>query len=149
MNSFKGFQCNKVSKILINRILHWSLMQTEKSQPEGKRIMPKKEVDRVYGIIPWSKDRDFSACIGHRCLIIFLTYDIKNVLFIISFIFDILCPIMTFSEHHSMFFVVLHKWHHLWNFVFGVIFNVTRELSQPISKTEFSSTTKNRTNSIS
>ena len=24
----------------INRIYHWSLMQTEKSQPEGKRIVP-------------------------------------------------------------------------------------------------------------
>ena len=24
----------------INRIFHWSLMQTEKSQPEGERIMP-------------------------------------------------------------------------------------------------------------
>ena len=25
---------------MINRIYHWSLMQTEKSQPEGKWMMP-------------------------------------------------------------------------------------------------------------
>ena len=43
----------------------------------------------------------------------FLTYmyDIKNyyLLFIISFIFDILRRITTFSERHSVFFVVVQK----------------------------------------
>ena len=29
-----------VPSFIINRIRHWSLLQTEKSKPEGKRIMP-------------------------------------------------------------------------------------------------------------
>ena len=52
----------------------------------------------------------------------FLTYmyDIKNyyLLFIISFIFDILRRITTFSERHSVFFVVVQKWRHFWNLEF-------------------------------
>ena len=55
-------------------------MQTEKSQPEGKRIMPET-------------NQDFSVCIRDRCLIIFLACDIENnymyLSFVISFIFDI------------------------------------------------------------
>ena len=71
-------------------------------------------------------------------MIIFLTYDIKNcyLLSVISFIFDILRRITTFSERHSLFFAV-------------VTFNVACELSQPMGKTEFSSTAKKRTNSVS
>ena len=30
-----------------NRIYHWSLMQTEKSQPEGKQIMPEMRFTEV------------------------------------------------------------------------------------------------------
>ena len=84
-------------------------------------------------------------------MIIFLTYDIKNhsKSFIISFIFDILCSIMTFSVHHSVLFhgngksdVIIEIQHS------DVTFNVAYELSQPMGKTEFSSTAKNRTNSV-
>ena len=32
----------------------------------------------------------------------------------ISFIFDILRRITTFSERHTVFFVVMQKWRHLW-----------------------------------
>ena len=51
-------------------------MQTEKSQPEGKRIIPETKFS---GIIRWPDGWDFPICIGDRCLIIFLTYDIKII----------------------------------------------------------------------
>ena len=56
-------------------IYHQSLMQTEKSQPEGKRIMPET---RISGIIRLPSGWNFSVCIGDRSLIIFLIYDIKD-----------------------------------------------------------------------
>ena len=48
---------------------------------------------------------------GDRCLIIFLTYGIKDyyIPFVISFVFDILRIITTFYERHSVFFVVTRK----------------------------------------
>ena len=50
------------------------------------------DVYRVSGTVRWHEGWDFSACIGVRCLIIFLTYDFKYYYssFAISFIFDIL-----------------------------------------------------------
>ena len=58
---------------LINRIYHRSLMQTEKSQPKGKRIMPETRFTEVYhNLLPIG--------IGDRCLIIFPTYDIKIII---------------------------------------------------------------------
>ena len=36
----------------INRIHHWSPIQTEKSQPSCKRIMPETRFNIVFGIIP-------------------------------------------------------------------------------------------------
>ena len=32
---------------VINKIYHWSPMQTEKSQPEGKRIVPERRFTEV------------------------------------------------------------------------------------------------------
>ena len=86
-------------------------MQTEKSQPEGKRIMPETRftefpalsVDPRVGISQSASETD--ACI------FFLPMTIKlfKVSFGISFIYDILRHITTFYECHSVFFVVAHK----------------------------------------
>ena len=77
-----------------NRIYHRSPMQTEKFQPESERIMPETRctefpalsIDPRVGI---SRD---------RCLIIFLTCDIKHyyLSFVISFTLCILRRITTF-----------------------------------------------------
>ena len=84
-------------------------MQNEVLQPEGKRIMPATRftefpaisVDPRVGISRSASQ----VCIRDRCLIIFLTYDNENYLlsFVMSFIFDILRLITTFSERHSVF----------------------------------------------
>ena len=52
-----------------NRICHRSLMQTEKSQPEGKRIMPETSSPRC-GISQSASEIDVR--------LFFRTYDIKN-----------------------------------------------------------------------
>ena len=82
------------------------------------------EVYRVSGIVRLPEGWDFSMCIRDRYLIIFFTYDIKKILFIIRqfFHFDILRRITSFPESHSVFF--------------AVTFNVACELSQPMGKTE-------------
>ena len=49
-------------------------------------------------------------------------------------------------RRHSAFFVMARKER---LYTPDVIFSVLCELSQPMGKTEFSSTTKNRTNSVS
>ena len=92
-----------------NRIYHWSLMQTEKFQPEGKQIMPETGFNE-FPALSVDPKVGISVCIGDQCLIILLANDIKRyyLSFDISFIFDILCRIMTFSERRSMFFVVPH-----------------------------------------
>ena len=94
-------------------------MQTEKSRPEGERItrITKFPANLVSGIIRWPEGWDFSVCIGDRCFIIFLTYDIKDSYSLpdILFIFDILRRITNFSERHSLFFAVGQKWRHFWN----------------------------------
>ena len=71
---------------LIDIINHRSLMQTEESQLEGERIMPETRFIELPALSVKPRFRhyaltrgwDFSVCIGDRCLIIFLTYDIKN-----------------------------------------------------------------------
>ena len=47
----------------------------------------------------------FSVCIGDRCFLFFLTYDIKNyyLSFVVSFRFDILRHITIFSERIRCF----------------------------------------------
>ena len=57
-----------------HRMYHRLPIQTEKSQPEGKRIIG----NEVSGIIRWPEGWDFSVSIGDQCLIISLTYDIQN-----------------------------------------------------------------------
>ena len=78
-------------------------MQTEKSQPEGKRIMPETRFTEFLAL-----SVDPKVEISCRCLIIFLTYDIKSY-DVFSIIFDILRRIMTFSDCHSMLSVVVQK----------------------------------------
>ena len=72
--------------------------------------------------------------------------DIKSyyLSFVISFNFDILRRITTFSV-----FIGWCKMTSLLKLSSDVTFNVACELSQPMGKTEFSSTAKNRTNSVS
>ena len=95
----------------VHKIYHRSLMQTGKSETEGERIMPET---RFTNFTAFSVDprvgRDFSVYIGYRCLIIFLTYDVKDykISFIISFIYDILRRKTAFYECDSVFFVVAH-----------------------------------------
>ena len=80
------------------------------------------------------------------------TYDINcfHLLLVISFIFDILRRITTFSVHHSVIFVVVQKYDVNSEIERSdLTFHVACELSQPMGKTEFSSTAKNRINSVS
>ena len=68
-----------------NRIFHRSPMQIEKSQPKGKRIMPETRFTEFpsLSVVPgW----DFSVRIGDRCLVIFLTYAIKIIEHLSSFL---------------------------------------------------------------
>ena len=84
-------------------------MQTEKSQPEGKRIMPETRfteflalsVDPRVGISRPASETD----------VLFLPMALKNYLlsFVISFIFDLLHHLTTFSERQSVFFMVANK----------------------------------------
>ena len=69
----------------------------------------KNEVYQVSNIVHWPEGWEFSVRIGDRCLIIFLTYDIKNyyLSFVISFIFDI-------SDITSNLEFWRHFEHHMW-----------------------------------
>ena len=119
-------------------------MHTEISQPEGKRIMlesrfttfPTLSVDPRVG--------------NSRSALFFLPMSLK-LLFIIRnfFYFDILRRITTFPNAIRSF-----SW---WCksdvtseiYSSDVTFSIACELSQPMGKTEFSSTAKNRTNPVS
>ena len=78
-------------------------------------------------------------------MIIFVAYDIKNynLSLVISFIFYILSRIMIFSEHHSVFLNGAKNDVTSEIKCSDVTFNIACELSQPVGKTEFSSTAKN------
>ena len=87
-----------VQHALTNRIYHWSLVQTEKPQPKGKWIMLKTRFTKCpalsiaprVGIMLETRFTEFLAlsidlrmgisqsCTGDQCLIILLTFDIKN-----------------------------------------------------------------------
>ena len=114
-------------------------MQTEKSQPEGKRIMPETRLTELSALsidprvgIYWSAWRPKFNYFSY------LKYEIQNchIVSAIAFIFDILRRITTFSERHS----VVCCW--CKNDVTSeiqssdVTFNVACELSQPMGKTE-------------
>ena len=120
-------------------------MQTKESQPEGKQIMLEMRFTKFPALTI-----DLMVYNEDQCLIIFVTYHIKNcfLLSVISFIFDILRHITTFSNSHSVFFVVMQNdiIPEIWSS--DITFNVACELSQPMGKTEFSSTAKNRTYSV-
>ena len=63
-----------------NRTYHRSSTQTEKYQPEGKRVMSETRITEFSGIIRSPEGWDFSICIGDQCLIIFPTFDVKNII---------------------------------------------------------------------
>ena len=67
----------------------------------------------------------------------------------ISFIFDILRRIATFSDRHSVFFVVVQSDVTSRIYSFDVTVNVACQLSQPVGKTEVSNTALNITNCVS
>ena len=64
-------------------IYHRSSMQTEESQPEDKRMMSETGSTEFLAFFRWHEGKDFSVCIGDRCLIIFLTctYDERNIIY--------------------------------------------------------------------
>ena len=84
--------------------------QAQKPQPEGKWIMPETRfteflalsVDPRIRIVQsaWRPMFDYCSYLRHQN---------HYILFVISFIFDILRPITIFSERHLMFFVVVHQ----------------------------------------
>ena len=83
-------------------------MQTEKSQPEDKRMTPENEVYRVSDIIRWPDGWDFLVCIGDRLLIIFLINIIIN-----NDILERLFKIMWYDGQlrtHSAIIVTARKW---------------------------------------
>ena len=85
-------------------------MQLENFRLEGKRIMPETRFTEFPALSVDARVGISRLCIRNQCLVICLTYDIEKyyLAFDISFIFDILCRITTFSERHSVFLVVPH-----------------------------------------
>ena len=61
----------------IKRIYQRSPMQTEKSQPEGERIMSETRFTEFLALSVYPR-AGVSVCIRDGCLIIFLTYGIKK-----------------------------------------------------------------------
>ena len=103
------------SQTLINRIYHRSLMQTEISQPEGKRIMPETRFTSFPALSVDPRVTSFpalsvyprvgisrSASESYVCLF-FLHMTLKIIICHSSFLsyFDILRRKMTFSERYS------------------------------------------------
>ena len=72
-------------------------MQTEKSEPEGQRIMSERGLPS-FRRYPLTRGFGLSVCIGDRCLIIFLTYDIKKIIYRSSFLL-----VLTFTSHNDLF----------------------------------------------
>ena len=112
-------------------------MQTEKSQPEGKRIMPETRFTELPALSIDPRVGIYWSAL-ETGLIIFLTYEIQNchLVSVISFIFDILRRITTFSERHSVFCCWCKNDVTSEIQSSDVIFNVACELSQPMGKAE-------------
>ena len=85
-------------------------MQTEKSQPEGKRIMPGTRFTEFPALFVDPRV-EISHSAWRPLFDYFLTFVIKNyyLLSVFSFIFDILRCITTFSERHLVCFAVVQK----------------------------------------
>ena len=101
---------SEIVYVYIYIINHRSPTQTEKSQPENKRILPETRftefpalsVDPRAGISRSASENDV--------WLFFLTYDIKIIKSHSSFYsLDILCRTTTYFESHSVLFVVPHK----------------------------------------
>ena len=125
-------------------------MQTEKSQPDGKRIIPETRWTSFSGIIRWpeksqpegkrimpqTRFTEFPALfVDPRVGIFRSALETNDWLFFLSmkfkvmigqkpfsFIFDILRRITTFSERHSVFSVVMQKCRHFWKLKFWLYF---------------------------
>ena len=128
-------------------------MQTEKSQPRitdnaGNSVFRFRHypLTQRVGIFRSASETDVWL---HLCII--LTYGIKDYSksFVISFIYGILRRITAFYKRHSMFFLVVHKWCNFRNCPFWHHFKRRVWTVSAHYKTEFSSTAKNRTNSVS
>ena len=127
-------------------------MKSEKSQPEGKRIMPETRFtefpalsfDPRVGISRSASETDVWLAFLPMTLKIYYSS------FVIFFhFFDILRRITTFSERHSFFFSWWRKSDVTSEIKSSdVIFNVTCELSKPMDKIEFSRTAKKWTNCL-
>ena len=95
-------------------------MQNKKSQPEGKRIVPETKFTDFPALSVDPRARVSRSASETYVWLFFFTYDIKicYLSFVISFIFDILRRITTFSERHLVFFMVVQRWRHFWNLEF-------------------------------
>ena len=95
----------------IDRMYYQSPMQTDKSKPEGKWIMPETRFTEFPALSVGPRVGISRSASETDVLIIFLTYDINKyyLLFVISFIFYILCRKTTFSKRRSVSRVVVYK----------------------------------------
>ena len=85
---------NSISVIIrTNRFFQWSPMQTEKSPPEGKRIMPETRFTE-FPALSVDPRVEISRSTSETDVCEFF---LPMTLTVISFIFDILCGITSFS----------------------------------------------------
>ena len=94
----------------INRICHRSLMQTEKSQPEGKQIMLETSFTEFPALSVDQRGETFG--LHRRPMFDYFSYimTLKIIKYHSSFLsfFDILHCLTTFSECHLALFVVVN-----------------------------------------
>ena len=69
-----GYEIESIYLKVINRIYDWFSVQTENSQPEGKRTMPETSFTEFPAFSVDPEGRDFSVCLGDRWLIIFFSF---------------------------------------------------------------------------
>ena len=81
-----------------------------------------------------------------RLMIDYFSYLLLNKIILFPLNFYNLCCMTASSECHSEFTVTAHKCRLQ---TIAIFLSVACELSQPMGKTEFSSTAKNRTDSVS
>ena len=83
-----------------NRICHWSPMQTERSQPEGKRVMPETRFTEFPALSIDPRFGISQSVLETAVKLFFLPMPLKIIIYHSSFffIFDILHRIMTFSN---------------------------------------------------